>query len=364
MNQHLRRITTITAILAACFLGRAAWAAGPAAVAPQPGFLRSEFVFDHPPTPECHASTIVEAGGGLVAAWFGGTEEKAPDVGIWVARRDGQGWSAPVEVLNGVRPDGPRLPCWNPVLAAPAGGPLLLFSKIGPNPSHWWGVVMTSADGGKTWSPPRRLPDGILGPIKDKPITLAGGVLLCPSSTEEPGWKLHFERTADLGQTWERTAAVGDPLRLGAIQPTVLVHPGGRLQALCRTRKAVIGESWSTDGGKTWSDLAATKLPNPNSGIDAVTLADGRHLLVYNHTTSGRSPLNVAVSQDGRAWDAALVLEDQPGEYSYPAVVQSADGLVHVTYTWDRKRIRHVVLDPAKLASRAMPDGRWPAAKP
>ncbi|HVA45328.1 MAG TPA: exo-alpha-sialidase [Pirellulales bacterium] len=89
---------------------------------------------------------------------------------------------------------------------------------------------------------------------------------------------------------------------------------------------------------------------NPNSGIDAITLRDGGHLIVYNHTQRGRSPLNVAVSRDGSDWKPVLVLENQPGEYSCPAVIQAADGLVHVTYTWQRKRIRHVVIDPVKLA--------------
>ena len=92
-------------------------------------------------------------------------------------------------------------------------------------------------------------------------------------------------------------------------------------------------------------------------------LSDGRALVVYNHTERGRSPLNVAVSRDGLQWQAALVLEDQPGEYSYPAVIQSSDGRVHATYTWKRQRIKHVVIDPAKLQSRAMPDGRWPEAE-
>jgi alpha-L-rhamnosidase len=95
--------------------------------------------------------------------------------------------------------------------------------------------------------------------------------------------------------------------------------------------------------------MKATTLPNPNSGIDAVSLRDGRALLVYNHTERSRSPLNVAVSTDGKAWKAALTLEEQPGEYSYPAVIQTSDGLVHVTYTWKRERIKHVVIDPRKL---------------
>lgn len=95
--------------------------------------------------------------------------------------------------------------------------------------------------------------------------------------------------------------------------------------------------------------MKATGLPNPNSGIDAVMLRDGRALLVYNHTPRGRSPLNVALSSDGKTWKSALVLENLPGEYSYPAVIQSRDGLVHITYTWHREKIRHVIVDPAKL---------------
>ena len=92
-----------------------------------------------------------------------------------------------------------------------------------------------------------------------------------------------------------------------------------------------------------------TSLPNPNSGIDAVTLRDGRHLIVYNHATEGRTPLNVAVSRDGRRWDPVVVLERDPGEYSYPAVIQSGDGRVHITYTWKRQRIKHVAIDPTEL---------------
>src|SRR5205823_13495597 len=106
--------------------------------------------------------------------------------------------------------------------------------------------------------------------------------------------------------------------------------------------------------------LTLTSLPNPNSGIDAVTLKDGRHLLVYNHTPSGRSPLNVAVSGDGKEWRAALVLEKEPGEYSYPAVIQTSDGLVHATYTFKRERIKHVVIDPGELRLRAISGDQWP----
>ncbi len=322
--------------------------------------IKTEFIYEQAPFPSCHASTIAETKDGLVAAWFGGTGERNPDVGIWASRRDKTGWSKVVEVANGIQQDGKRYPTWNPVLFQPSRGPLLLFYKVGPSPSEWWGMLMTSADGGATWSKPRRLPDGILGPIKNKPVQLQDGSILCGSSTENAGWRVHIERTSDLGETWQKTDSLNVPAQFGAIQPAILVHRSGEIQILCRSRQSRITESWSADGGKTWSAMKATSLPNPSSGIDAVMLKDGRALVVYNHTEKARSPLNVAVSSDGRTWKAALILEDQPGEYSYPAVIQTADGLVHITYTWKRQRIKHVVIDPRKLVLSDMRDGRWP----
>lgn len=324
-------------------------ATAPAADAPRPhrAVTKIEFIYEVAPFPSCHASTIVETPQGLVAAWFGGTREKHPDVGIWVSRHDGQRWSAPVEVARDRHPDGRlRHPCWNPVLFQSRRGPLELFYKVGPDPKTWWGMVLTSEDGGHTWSGPTNLPG--LGPIKNKPIELANGDLLCPSSTEDAGWRVHFERRQASG-TWIRHAPLNDGREFGIIQPAVLVHSTNRLQMLCRSRQGSIVESWSEDAGWTWSPVAATALANPSSGIDAVTLADGRHLLVYNPVTKGRTPLSVALSTDGRVWTKVLDLETQPGEYSYPAVIQGRDGRVHITYTWKREKIRHVVLDAAKL---------------
>jgi predicted neuraminidase len=309
-----------------------------------------EFIYETAPFPSCHASTIEEIPGGVIAAWFGGTAEKNPDVGIWVARKLGEGaWTPPVEVVNGVQPGGKRHPCWNPVLFQPKTGPLQLYYKVGPSPSTWWGMLMTSSDGGKTWSEPRRLPDGILGPIKNKPVQLDDGTILSPSSTEHDGWRIHVERSRDLGKTWTKSEPLNDGKQFGAIQPTVLLHGKGRLQMLCRSRQNVVTECWSEDNGVTWGPMKATSLPNPSSGVDGVTLADGRHLLVYNPVTRGRSPLVIGVSRDGRSWQTALTLEDQPGEYSYPAIMQAKDGRVHVTYTWKRQKIRHWSIDPARL---------------
>jgi len=337
------------------------------AAAPGAGLVLREFIYDTAPFPSCHASTLAEApDGALVAAWFGGQHEKAADVGIWVSRRQGSmGWSVPVEVADGVQADGTRHPCWNPVLFQPRGeGPLLLFYKVGPSPGTWWGMLRSSSDGGRTWSDARRLPDGILGPIKNKPVQLPNGDVLCPTSSEHAGWRVHFERSGDGGQTWSATPPLNDGKTIGAIQPSLLFLGGDRLLAIGRTQQGRVFQMASADLGHTWGTMTLTDLPNPNSGTDAVTLRDGRHLLVYNHTAKGRSPLNVAVSSDGRTWQAGLVLEDEPGEYSYPACIQTADGLVHISYTWKRTRVRHVVVDPAALVLLPLVGGRWPVDPP
>lgn len=333
------------------------------AAAPAGGpVLSAGFVYETAPYPSCHASTIVEmTDGQLAAAWFGGTRERDPDVCIYVARHDGTRWLEPVQVADGVQTEGPRLPTWNPVLfQAPGGGPLILFYKVGPNPREWWGMVKRSTDGGRTWSAAERLPDGILGPIKNKPVVLADGSWLSPSSTEgnPDGWLVHFERSRDGGLTWERIGPVRKGPAFDAIQPSVLFHAEGKLQAVCRTKQGVVAQTWSSDGGATWSALTATDLPCPNSGTDAVTLADDRQLIVYNHSghradeaKGNRYPLDVAISDDGITWRRVLTLETEPcgAGYAYPAVIQSRDGRVHITYTWDRKRIKHVVVDPTKL---------------
>jgi predicted neuraminidase len=363
-----------SAIVFACLLSLLSQSAGSVSADSSPGLVSREFLYEDAPFPECHASTIVETPQGLVVAWFGGTEEKHPDVGIWISSfLDGR-WQAPREVATGVqytRPDGSqhRHPTWNPVLWQVSGGPLMLFWKCGPDPASWWGMLSLSHDHGETWSAPQRLPEQIDGPVRNKPILLPDGTLLCGSSTENAGWRVHFERTADLGRTWERVGPIHDGRTFGAIQPTLLTRPDGTVLALCRNQNgngSILSTS-SADGGRTWSELRPTALPNPNSGIDGVTLKNGRHVLIYNHThrgqgmPRGREMLNLAVSEDGETWQAGLVLDNEPrAEFSYPAVIQTSDGMVHVTWTWKRQRIVHAVVDPAKLKLLPMKNGTWP----
>lgn len=337
------------------------------------GILVDQFVYDKAPYPSCHSITIVEAtNGDLVSAWFGGSHERHPDVCIYSAikPKGSDKWSEPIKVADGVMKDGTRFPTWNPVLYQIPNGDLMLFYKIGPKPSEWWGVYRTSSDGGKTWSDKIDMPSkDFLGPIKNKPVLLSNGTLLLPSSTEGNGWHLRMESTPDFGKTW----VMGDTIsrgkqKINAIQPSILFHKDGRIQAIGRTKNRAIFSTFSKDNGKTWSDVELIGLPNNNSGTDAVTLKNGKHLLVYNHVLppgteakGPRTPLNVSISDDGINWKAALVLEDSKiSQYSYPSMIQSKDGMVHIVYTWRREKLKYVKIDPTKLKSIPIKNGIWP----
>ena len=328
------------------------------------GFVSEGFIYEKAPFPQCHASTIVETPRGLVSAWFGGTKEKNPDVGIWSSYNDGAGWSSPREWANGIQHENLRHPCWNPVLVQPPGNaPTMLFFKVGPTPRTWWGEVTLSYDYGRSFRDRRKLPSTIDGPVRCKPLFLENGDLLCPSSTEHDNdWRFHFEILTDflrpeLGTSWKRIEPETQPFQV--IQPTLLSQSDGSIRALMRSKHEQIAESISTDGARTWSDLKLIDLPNNNSGIEAVTLEDGRHLLLYNHTGGRpdqndgwgrRNVLNLAVSEDGAKWkEVATIEKEDTGEFSYPAMIQTCDGLIHMTYTWNRQKVKHVVVDPAKL---------------
>lgn len=369
--------------------------------------VEDEFLYESASFPECHGSTIAELPDGtLVASFFGGTKERNPDCCIWVCRKPkgATEWSEPVIAADGVfdlsdpniaiaglsginatttpASAGPvradfkgdiansrRKACWNPVLyQIPGENELLLYYKIGSNVGDWTGWLVRSTDGGLTWSQREPLPQGILGPIKNKPEYI-NGRLLCPSSREgSGGWRAWMEYSDDKGKTWTSTGPIpsdsafltNDTTALKpifAIQPSILRMADGSLQILCRTRNGRLASSMSRDNGTTWSPMTLTDLPNNNSGTDAVTAKDGRHVLVYNDfatipgTPKGvRTPLSVAVSKNGRDWRHSTLLEDSPvSQYSYPSIICGSDGSLHVVYTWRRQRIKYIKLDPKKL---------------
>lgn len=306
------------------------------------------FIFEKAPFPSCHASTVVEREPGkLLAAWFGGKAEGAPDVKIWASRFDGKKWSDPELVASEM-----SQPCWNPVLFKTAKGTLHLWYKAGPKPDNWTGFVRTSADGGETWSQPEMMPAGFFGPVRAKPIQLKNGTILAGTSIESHrNWTPYADRSADDGKTWRRSNAFNVPGKFGQIQPTLFEGRDGAIVALMRSRNPkVVCRSESKDGGETFTPAAETELPNPSAGVDAVRTAEGDVFLIYNPTAVGRTPLSLARStDDGKTWKKVSDLETEPGEFSYPAMIQSVAGNLEITYTWKRTHIKHATVDPKKL---------------
>ena len=314
-----------------------------------------------------HASTVVELNNGdLMSAWFGGTAEGNPDVAIWGSTRTRAGWSAPVELAREA-----EVPCWNPVLFHTKDGKLWMYYKFGPSPETWTGARKWSTDEGKTWSPAEHLPAGLLGPIRAKPLVLQDGTIVSGTSIESyRSWAVWIERSTVSGKTWAKIGPIVPPVDLdkqalgdahaanpselpgssdskytaGIIQPSVvsLGKKHLRLYARSTTNIGWVVVADSGDDGVTWTQARPLDVPNPNSGIDAVSLRDGRVVLIYNNTTSGRTPLNLAVSSDGEHFKMFYTLEESPGEYSYPAIIQTASGDLEITYTWNRKTIEHV----------------------
>ena len=306
--------------------------------------ISSAFIYDTDIIPSCHASTLVETGNGLLAAWFGGSYESHPDVSIYCASFDGSAWSAPARVADGVVSDSLRYPCWNPVLFRMEGGDIALFYKVGPNPREWWGEYKISADDGVSWGNNISLPPGMLGPIKNKPLALSDGRILYPTSVEytPDNWKVFVECSQKDLSGWQVTAI--DNNGFNAIQPTFFLY-GRKLEMLCRTQEGVLARAASGDMGRTWTALQGTELPNNNSGIDGTVLKDGLRLLVCNPLQEGRNRLALLGSYDGENWRTLFLLEDQPaGEFSYPAIIALSDGTIGITYTYQRKRIKYVNL--------------------
>lgn len=305
------------------------------------------FAFTEAPCAQCHASTLTETPDGWAVAWFGGTHEKHPDVGIWLSRRVESGpWSAPERVAKI-----DRAAHWNPVLFFAPDGVLHLWFKTGPEISHWRTFTQTSTDGGANWSAARELVSGDdsggRGPVKNKPICLSDGAWLAGASSEQGSWEAFVDRSEDDGRTWTRSknfdrTALGE--KHGCIQPTLWESEPGVVHALVRSSCGFLPRTDSFDGGRTWCPLYDSGLPNNNSGVDVAKLPDGTLALACNPVSAdwgARSPLRISLSSDnGKTWPDFLDLEVEPGgEFSYPALVAAGESGLAVSYTWKRTRI-------------------------
>jgi predicted neuraminidase len=310
------------------------------------GLVRSGFVFE--PTPELpssHASTVYEMPDGIImCAWYAGSAEANPDVNVYGSRLVDGKWTRPVVIAST-----PGKPEGNPVLwfDRATGRSWLFYVTIHGLGWNWAKIkYKTSDDAGLTWGPTVMLREKRGWMTRNHPITLSGGTILLPLYSENK-WCSEFMASKDNGKTWEHVSEVCS--RPGNIQAAVVELDDGSLYATMRTgsgkgrEKSMLWETRSNDGGKTWTDAKLMDLPNPNAGTDMIRLDSGKLLLAFNNSKTGRTPLSLAVSEDGGvSWKVVKDVESDPGEYSYPSLCQGSDGVIHLTYTYRRETIKHI----------------------
>ena len=308
-------------------------------------------------------SVVQSRPGVLEMTWYGGPTsgqanlEADTKMSIWFSRWEEESWTPAVEIATA------QQKCWNPVLCHLAQGHLMLFYKVGLNPRCWQGFFKYSLNGGRVWSTETMLPAGIIGPTRNHPVMNDRAILQCGSSWEagEPGeayasTAVWVEQTPDLGTTWCKVGPITKPGNdaFGLLQPCLYYDAHGSLRMLARDRAAragKIGWLWtatSSDGGDTWSKPEQTEVPNADLPVDVYRLTDGRYVLAYNPVHEGRSPLALALSKDGITWMPWLILEEGPGDFTYPSLQQIGNQL-HILYAATNpgpgaRRLRHAVI--------------------
>lgn len=353
--------------------------------APIEGLALEHIFGDRRPFAQCHASTLVGVPSErFLVAWFGGTHEAHPDVGIWAARRarapfeaspsPGVHWSEPRQIAK-VSDEAH----WNPVLfpLSDDGAELVLHWKVGERIRHWRTWSARSHDGGETWVDHRPLVDdprearGGRGAVRNKPIRLDSGAWLAGASLERwRRWDVFFDRSEDGERDWQRTPLVRIDRRTfrgkGLIQPTLWESEPGRVHALFRSTDGRTHRADSEDDGRSWSAAYPTDLPNNNSGLDLARLPDGVLALACNPVPgnwAARTPLSILFSHDnGLTWPARIDLETEAGEFSYPAIIPSRDPCgdpdgLSVTYTWNRRRIAFARISASAIAAATLGAG-------
>lgn len=338
----------------------------------KPVFQAQPIFPDLPSHPSCHASTLVALpGGDLLAAFYAGSVEKAADVAIFLSRyRQRQAaWERP-EIV--VEPAGNSL--GNPVLFLAPDGLLWLFYLVmrGHKWHHCTIHYRQSADGGLTWGAERDFRQTPGWTTRNNLIVLDGGEFLFPLADNVAGCSV-FMSSADGGQSWQELGRIVSTPHNE--QPAAAQLSDGSLLAVMRTGGEG-GPCWqarSSDRGRTWTAAEPGPLPNPNSALAMIRLAGGSLVQVYNGSALRRfrTPLNAALSLDeGQSWPFVRSLETLPGEFtyrtdrldnsasvefSYPAIAQDPDGLIHITYTNCRRNIKHVLCNEAWLKEAISP---------
>jgi predicted neuraminidase len=312
--------------------------------------FKQEFV--HEPSekyPSCHGSSIVALpNGDLLAAWFAGTKEKDPDVAELISRKvaGSDHWS-PLEIIHKTpgRSEGNTALFMN-------NGKLFFFF----NTMFGGGWTMTkirfkiSVDLGKTWSEPIWFRNKIGWLIRNQPIALKNGEILVPVCSEVIGYKSFVMISSDNGNKWKKYGHV----KPNTMQPTVVQLSDESLLMYMRTAGLnYIYQSRSTDNGRHWSKALPTMFKNPNAGIDLLRCKSGNLVLAFNDSTTGRTPLCLALSEnEGKTWLSIKNVETNHGEYSYPYMNQDNKGIIHLVYTYNRKKIKHVEFDEEWLKKK------------
>ncbi len=301
---------------------------------------------DNPRFPSCHASTLVETlDGDILCVWYAGSKEGAPDVALLGARLGPQSreWTTP-RIVH----DTPGRCDGNPVLFSSPFGSLWLFWAVMTG-QGWDTCILRakiSGETGHSWDPPVTIQETPGWMVRNKPVTLRNGEMILPLY-DERDWHSFMLASIDAAH-WEPRGDIRT--QTGCIQPSLVERSAGSL--LCLMRRGPqdperrLWQSASYDGGRTWTAPERAPLPNPNSAAEMVRLASGHLALAFNNSPDERTPLSLALSlDDGRNWRYVRNLEEEPDEYSYPAIIQARDGRIHVTYTWKRQQIKHVTVD-------------------
>ncbi|MER7786883.1 sialidase family protein [Streptomyces sp. NPDC097640] len=318
---------------------------------------------------DSHAANLLELDDGdLLCTWFNGPQEGDRDTNVVLSRlpRGADRWTTPAPLSAD-----PGRAEQNPVLAQRPDGTVWLFHPSNEPHDQTTArlIARTSADRGRTWSPPRVLLEGPGVFVRNPPLTLDDGTWLLPAyRCRRSGEHSTVLLSEDGGESWQEHELPGAE---HLVQLTAVPRDDGSLFAMFRSRAADrIHASESTDGGRTWAPPARTALPNNNSAVQLTRLRGGALALVYNHASlergeyrwvgegagrrkkALRTPLTLALSDDGgRTWPHRRDLQTADEEYwdneygySYPSVVQTRDGLLHIAYSYLRKTIKHLTV--------------------